>query len=82
MILDVRICADVNGKHASDALPATIPPAILVSSYQPDITVCNKELRTISILEFTYPFNSSVDLTAAHHHKAQKPGLLLFRFFM
>ena len=72
-ILDVRIYAEVNGKHALDAPLATIPPSILVSSHRPDVVVFNKELKTIFLLELTCPFNSSVDLTAAHHHKAQKP---------
>jgi len=64
----------VDGK--CDAPPATIPPSILVSSYRPDIVVCNDDLKTISLLELTCPFNSSADLTAAHHRKALKPEYL------
>ena len=40
------------------------------------IIVCNEELKTISLTELTCLFNSSVDLTDAHHHKAQKPEYL------
>jgi len=47
-----------------------------VSLYRPDIVVCNDDLKTISLLELTCPFNSSADLTAAHHRKAQKPEYL------
>ena len=77
-ILDVRVYADVDGKHASDGSPATIPLTILVSSYRPDIVVFNEELKAISFLvnELTYPLNSSADLTAAHNRKAQKPEYL------
>jgi len=67
----VEIFADLEGKCASDSPPATIPPAILVSPYRPDI-VYNAELRTISLLELTCPFNSSADLSAAPRHKERK----------
>ena len=54
MALDVRIYVDVDGKYVLDAPPATILPSILVSSYQPDIAVCNEELNTIFLLELMY----------------------------
>ena len=40
VVVDVRVYADVDGKHVSDAPPATMPPSTLVSS---NIFVCNKE---------------------------------------
>jgi len=60
--------ADLDGKQASDSPPATIPLALLVSPYLPDIVVYNEELKTM-----TCPFNSHVDLTAACHCKEGKP---------
>ena len=62
---DVVIFADLDRKRASDFPPATIPPAVLVCSHQPDIVVYNAELKTVSLLELTSPFNSRGDLFAA-----------------
>jgi len=69
---NVEIFADLEDKRASDSPPATIPPAILVSPYRPDIVVYNAELRTISLLELTCPFNSNADLSAARQRKESK----------
>ena len=71
-LTNVEIFADLDGKCASDLLPATIPPAILVSPYRPDIVAYNAELRTISLLEFTCLFNSNADLSATHQCKESK----------
>ena len=60
-------------KHESDSPPATIPLALLVCPYWPDIVVYSEELKTVSLLELTSPFNSHTDLTAVHQHKEGKP---------
>jgi len=73
---DVEIFADLEGKRVSDSPPATIPPAILVCSHWPDIVVYNVELRTVSLLEVTCPFNYHTDLSAACEHKQRKSEYL------
>ena len=71
---NVEIFADLDGKHASDSPPATIPPALLVCPDQPDIVVYNEELKTVSLLELTCPFNYHTDhLTAVRQRKEGKP---------
>jgi len=71
-LTNVEFFSNLEGKRASDSPPATIPPAIPVSPYQPDIVVYNAELKTISLLELTCPFNSNTDLSAACQHKESK----------
>ena len=46
---NVEIFADSDGKRTSDSPPTTIPPALLVCPYWPDIVVYNEELKTISL---------------------------------
>ena len=71
-LTDVEIFADLEGKCASDSPPATIPPAILVSPYRPDIVEYNAGLRTISLLELSCLFDSNTDHSAAHQRKESK----------
>ena len=68
-LYNVEIFADLDGKRTSDSPPATIPPALLVCPYWPDIVVCNEELKTVSLLELTCPFDFCADLSAACQRK-------------
>ena len=66
------IYADLPGRRASDSPQATIPPALLITPYRPDIVIHNKESNSVALLELTCPLDSVRHLELARDRKLKK----------
>ena len=67
----VSVYADLPGLCASDSPQATVPPTILVTSYHPDIVLCNGSNK-VALLELTCPLDSVEHLKSARVRKQEK----------
>ena len=63
---------DLPGRRASDSPQATIPPALLITPYRPDIVIHNKESNSVALLELTCPLDSVRHLELARDRKLKK----------
>ena len=66
------VYADLPGRRASDSSQATIPPALLIMPYRPDIVIHNKESNSVALLELTFPLDSVRHLELARDRKLKK----------
>ena len=66
------VYADLPGRRASDSPQATIPPALLITPYRPDIVIHNKESNSVALLELTCPLDSVRHLELARDRKLKK----------
>ena len=68
----IQVFADIPTLQASLSPLATIPPAVLVTSYRPDLVFYNAITNSIALLEFTCPLDSEHHLEAARSRKQGK----------
>ena len=59
-------------KFTSESPPATIPPAMMVTPYRPDLVVHNTSTNSIALLELTCPLDSEHHLESARERKQNK----------
>ena len=50
-------------------MQATIPTAIMVTAYRPDIVIHNTDTFTVALFELTYPLDSDHHLESARSRK-------------
>ena len=64
-LLFVKVYADLQNFRSCESPPATIPTAVMVTAYQPDIVIHNTDTSTVALLEVTCPLDSDHHLQAA-----------------
>ena len=62
-------------KFLFDKSVQTIPYDVYQTSQRPDIVICNKVLKTITVIEVTVPFETN--FLDAQHRKAERYSPLL-----
>ena len=68
----IQVYADLQNLRASESPPATIPSAVMVTPYQPDIVIHNTATSSIVLLELTCPLDLGHHLQSARTHKQCK----------
>ena len=68
----IQVYADLQSLRASESPPATIPLAVMVTPYRPDVVIHNTATSSIVMLELTCPLDSSHHLQSARSRKQCK----------
>ena len=68
----IRVYADLQSLRASESPPATIPSAVMVTPYRPDVVIHNTATSSIALLKLTCPLDSSHHLQSARSRKQSK----------
>jgi len=66
--------------HASDSPQETVPPTILVTSYRPDIVLCNGSNK-VALLELTCLLDSVEHLKSARQHWEERVSRVAIRIW-
>ena len=63
----IKVYADLPNFYANDSPQTTIPTDLLITSYRPDIAICNTLCLSVTFLEFelTFPLDSIQHIQAA-----------------